>query len=194
MFGTNSLAIRAVPGIGTGRPVTAPHAIARAPAPVTDTVIDRSDAGARTRLAVSRWRIVWRVQPDGRTVIEVCDETGELTGLIVGTRLPIVSADAGWRGVTRGGDGGRRCWALAIGHAPAGVGRPAVTFTRGRAGSRRARRATVRPDIMGGLWVAAVLGRYTTVRCQLTTPVPARLTSAPCACPLASVTAWHTRW
>jgi hypothetical protein len=53
MFGTNSLAIRAVPGIGTGRPMTAPHAIARAPAPVTDTVIQRSDAGARTRLAVS---------------------------------------------------------------------------------------------------------------------------------------------
>jgi hypothetical protein len=194
MFETNSLATRAVPGIGTEWPMTAPHAIARTPSPVTDTVIDRADADVRMRLAVSGWRIVWRLQPDGRTVVEVCDETWELTGLIAGTRLPILSADAGWRGVTRRGGGGRRCWALAIGHAPAGVGRPAITFTRGQPGSRRARRMTVRPDTMGGLWVAAVLGRYTTVRCQLTTPVPARLISAPCACLLASVTAWPARW
>lgn len=193
MFETNSLAIQAVPSIGTGRPMTAPHAIARTLAPVTDTVTDRADADVRIRLAVSGWRIVWRLQPDGRTVVEVCDDTGKLTGLIAGTRLPILSADAGWRGVSRNGSGGRRCWALAIGHAPTGVGRPVITFTRGWPGSRRARRMTVRPDTMGGLWVAAVLGRYTTVRCQLTTPVPARLISAPCACPLASVT-WPARW
>ena len=95
-----------------------------------------------------------------------------LTGLVVGTRLPIVSADAGWRGVTRGAGGARRWWALAIGHVPAGAGPPAVTFTRGRPGSRHARRTTVRPAPMGGLWVAAVFGRYTTVRCQLTSLGP----------------------
>jgi len=81
-----------------------------------------------------------------------------------------VSADAGWRGVTRGAGGARRWWALAIGHVPAGAGPPAVTFTRGRPGSRHGRRTTVRPASMGGLWVAAVFGRYTMVRCQLTSP------------------------
>jgi hypothetical protein len=92
-----------------------------------------------------------------------------LTGLVVGTRLPIVSADAAWRGIARGAGGARRWWALAIGHVPAGAGRPAVTFTRGRPGSRHSRRTTVRPAPMGGLWVAAAFGRYTMVRCQLTT-------------------------
>ena len=40
---------------------------------------------------------------------------------------------------------------------------------RGRPGSRYARRTTVRPAPVGGLWAAAVFGRYTMVRCQLTT-------------------------
>jgi hypothetical protein len=119
--------------------MTAPHAIARAPAPVTDTVLDRADAGVRMRLAVSGWRIVWRRQPDGRTVIEVRDETGDLTGLIAGTRLPILSADAGWRGVTRGGGGGRRCWALAIGQRPREpAGPPSPSRAGGRAAAARA--------------------------------------------------------
>jgi hypothetical protein len=121
------------------------------------------------RLAVNGWCIRRHVQPDGRMVIEVSDETGVLTGLVVGTRLPIVSADAGWRGIARGAGGARLWWALAIGHVPAGAGQPAVTFTRGRPGSRHARRTTVRPAPVGGLWVAAVFGRYTMVRCQLTT-------------------------
>ena len=140
----------------------------RYPSPMSGTVVSRGGSGSCVRLAVNGWCIRRHVQPDGRTVIEVSDETGVLTGLVVGTRLPIVSADAGWRGIARGAGGARRWWALAIGHVPAGAGRPAVTFTRGRPGSRHARRATVRPVPVGGLWVAAVFGRYTTVRCQLT--------------------------
>ena len=154
----------------------------------------RAGSEVSVRLGVSGWRIRWRPQPDGRTVIEVCDETGVLTGLAVGTRLPIVSADAGWRGKARGADGAQRRWALAIGHVPAGSGRPAVTFTRGMPGSRRARRTTVRPATMGGLWVAAVTGRYTRVCCQLTSPEPLHLTAAaPLACRLAPVTGRHDR-
>ena len=172
----------------------APVATAYVPGLVTGTAAGRAGPEVCVRLAVSGWRIRWRLQPDGRTVIEVCDETGVLTGLVVGTRLPIVSADAGWRGKARSADGAKWWWALAIGHAPAGTGRPAVTFTRGMLGSRRARRATVRPATMGGLWVAAVPGRYTTVCCQLTSPGPTHLTAAQLACPLAPVPGRRARW
>lgn len=163
---------------------------------MTVTVVGQAGSEVCVRLSVSGWRIRWRLQPDGRTVIEICDETGVLTGLVVGTRLPIVSADAGWRGQARGADGAEGWWALAIGHALAGTGRPAVTFTRGRpGGGRRACRTTVRPATMGGLWVAAVTGRYTTVCCQLTSPEPAHLTTAAqLACRLAPVTGRHARW
>jgi hypothetical protein len=141
----------------------------RYPSPMSGTVVSRGGSGSCVRLAVNGWCIRRYVQPDGRTVIDVSDETGVLTGLVVGTRLPIVSADAAWRGIACGAGGARRWWALAIGHVPAGAGRPAVTFTPGRPGSRHARRTTVRPAPTGGFWVAAVFGRYTMVRCQLAT-------------------------
>jgi hypothetical protein len=32
------------------------------------------------RLPVSSWQIRWRLQPDGRTVLEVTDQAGNLTG------------------------------------------------------------------------------------------------------------------
>ena len=169
--------------------MTAPDAVAYGPGPMTGTVVGRPGSEICVRLAVSGWRIRWRLQSDGRTVIEVCDETGVLTGLVVGTRLPIVSADADWRGKARDADGAKWWWALAIGHTLAGTGRPAVTFTRGMPGSRT-RRTTVRPVTTGGLWVAAVTGRYTTVCCQLTSLEPAHLTAAAdLACRLAPVTA-----
>ena len=132
-----------------GQPVTAPDAVAYGPGPMNGTVVSLAGSEVWVQLAVIGWRICWRLQPDGRTVIEVCDETGVLTGLVVGTRLPIVSADAGWRGKARGADGAKWWWALAIGHALAGTGQPAVTFTRGMPGSRRARPTIVRPGHHG---------------------------------------------
>jgi hypothetical protein len=88
---------------------------------------------------------------------------------VVSSRLPILSADAGWCGAAREPGGGSRWWALAIGHVPADQGRPSVTFTRGLPGTRR---AAARPDAVDGLWVtvdglwvAAAAGRYTAVRC-----------------------------
>ena len=175
--------------------MTAPDAIAYGRGAVTGTVVGRVGSEVCVRLAVSGWRIRWRLQPDGRTVVEVCDETGVLTGLVVGTRLPIVSADAGWRGKACGADGAKWWWALAIGHALSGTGPAAVTFTRGMPGSRRARCTTVLPALIGGLWVATVTGRYTTVCCQLTSPEPAHVTAAAqLACRLAPVTARHARW
>jgi hypothetical protein len=53
------------------------------------------------RLPVSDWQIRWRQQPDGRTVLEVTDQAGNLTGLVASTRLLIVSVDGAWRGTRR---------------------------------------------------------------------------------------------
>jgi hypothetical protein len=112
------------------------------------------------RLPVSDWQIRWRRQPDSRTVLEVTDQAGNLTGLVASTRLPIVSVDGAWRGTRRSADGTRQRWALAIGHALAADGPLTVTFTR------RGRRTTIHPATVDGLWAAAVTGHYTTARCH----------------------------
>ena len=107
------------------------------------------------RLPVSDWQIRWRLQPDGRTVLEVTDQAGNLTGLVASTRLPIISVDGAWRGTRRSADGSRQRWALAIGHAYPPDGPLTVTFTR------RGRRTIIHPATVDGLWVAAVTGPYT---------------------------------
>jgi hypothetical protein len=112
------------------------------------------------RLPASDWQIRWRRQPDGRTVLEVTDQAGNLTGLVASTRLPITSVDGAWRGTRRTADGSRQRWALAIGHACTPDGALTVTFTR------RARRTTIHPATVDGLWVAAVTGHYTAARCH----------------------------
>jgi hypothetical protein len=112
------------------------------------------------RLPVSDWQIQWRLQPDGRTVLEVTDQAGNLTGLVASTRLPIVSVDGAWRGTRRSADGTWQRWALAIGHACTPDGPLTVTFTR------RAHRTTIHPATVDGLWVAAVTGHYTAARCH----------------------------
>jgi len=120
------------------------------------------------RLPVSDWQIRWRLQPDGRTVLEVTDQAGDLTGLVASTRLPIVSVDGAWRGARRGADGSRQRWALAIGHANVPDRPLTVTFTR------RARRTTIHPATVDGLWVAAVTGHYTAARCHTPAAASAR--------------------
>jgi hypothetical protein len=114
------------------------------------------------------WQIRWRLQPDGRTVLEVTDQAGNLTGLVASTRLPIVSVDGAWRGTRRSADGTRQRWALAIGHACTPDGPLTVTFTR------RARRTTIHPATVDGLWVAAVTGHYTAARCHTPAAASAR--------------------
>jgi hypothetical protein len=112
------------------------------------------------RLPVSGWQIRWRRQPDGRTVLEVTDQAGNLTGLAASTRLPIVSVDGAWRGTRRSADGSRQQWALAIGHADTTDGPLTVTFTS------RARRTTIHPATVDGLWAAAITGHYTAASCH----------------------------
>ncbi len=80
-----------------------------------------------------------------------------------------MSVDGAWRGTRvtrRGADGTRQRWALAIGHAPDGP--LTVTFTR------RARRTTIHPATVDGLWVAAVTGHYTAARCHTPAAASAR--------------------
>jgi hypothetical protein len=123
-----------------------------------------SAATARPRISVrlpaSDWQIQWRRQPDGRTILEVTDQAGNLTGLAASTRLPIVSVDGAWRGTRRSADGSRQQWALAIGHASTPDGALTVTFTS------RARRTTIHPATVDGLWAAAITGHYTTAHCH----------------------------
>jgi hypothetical protein len=126
-------------------------------------LLDESASPHGTPLPLSGWRLRRRVQPNGRAVIEIADETDDLIGLITSTDLPILSVDAAWRGRARLADGARQWWALAIGHAPATDDEPAVTFTR-RLGARgNARRTVVRPSRLQGLWIAAAPGVHTTV-------------------------------
>lgn len=129
----------------------------------------RAGPGMGVRLA-GGWQVTVRLQPDGRTVEAACDETGSLAGLVVSPHLRIVSTGRGWRGITRDASGATLWRALAVGHFPAGHSQPAVTFTHRLRGAR----ATVQPGTAGGLWmaadglwVAAITGRCTAVRCSV---------------------------
>jgi hypothetical protein len=122
------------------------------------------------RLPTGGWQVRFRVQPDGRTVVEVTDPGGSLAGLVASIRLPFLWIDAGWAGCAHGPGGGGQWWALAIGHVPAGTGQPTVTFT---CRTRRRRRGPMAqpPEAVGGLWVVhdglwvtATTGHYTHVR------------------------------
>jgi hypothetical protein len=139
---------------------------------VTNTWLALTPARApvRVRLPAGGWQVGFRAQLDGRTVVEVTDPGGSLAGLVASTRLPVLSIDAGWSGCAHGLAGVRQWWALAIGHAPAGAGQPAVTFTR-RARRARCGRMALPPEAVDGLWlahdglwVAAATGHYTHVR------------------------------
>ena len=121
----------------------------------------------RVRLPVGGWQVGFRIQPDGRTVIEVTDQDETLAGLVTSTRLPITSIDASWSGLTRDPAGGRHWWALAIGHVPVDASQPTVTFTR----RTRHRPGAASPDAVDGLWfahdglwVAAATGHHTLAR------------------------------
>jgi hypothetical protein len=146
---------------------------ARTLPPVTRRIpaTDHFGPPIRVRLPVGGWQVGFRVQRDGRTVVEVTDTDGTLAGLVASSRLPILSIDASWRGCTHDPAGDRRWWALAIGHVPAEAGQPSVTFTRG-GGIWHARRpsAALPRAVEGlwiardGLWIAAVAGHYSLVR------------------------------
>jgi hypothetical protein len=118
-----------------------------------------------TVLPLSGWRLRQRLQRNGRAAIEISDDTGDLVGVITSTNLPMLTVDGAWRGVAHLGDGSRRWWALAIGHATASDDDPAVTFTRRLGPHRNPVRSVVRPAQLRGLWIAAMPGLHTAVIC-----------------------------
>jgi hypothetical protein len=142
--------------------------------PVTSPIPAPGDFGPpiRVRLPAGGWQVGFRVQRDGRTVVEVTDADGALAGLVASSRLPILSIDGSWRGCTRDPSGARRWWALAIGHVPDGAGQPSVTFARRGSGTPHGRRlsAALPRAVEGlwvardGLWIAAAAGYYSLVR------------------------------
>jgi hypothetical protein len=122
------------------------------------------------RVPAGGWTVgVW-VGPDGHTVADVTSPSGTLAYLTSSsTRQAGLSIDAGWAGCGAGPDGKRQWWALAIGHAAAGLSQ-VVSFGR-RASGRRIERMTLPSEapsglwmVHDGLWIAAAIGRYTHVR------------------------------
>ena len=142
------------------------HAITPNRSALSEALLDASASPADTPLPLSGWRLRHRIQANGRAVIEVEDETGDLVGLITSTTLPMLSVDAAWRGRARLADGTHRWWALAVGHASATDDDPVVTFTRRLRPHGTPRRTVVRPSRLHGLWIAAVPGLHTTVSCR----------------------------
>lgn len=140
------------------------HAISAATPATSGTLLD---VAHDTVLPFDGWQLRHRVQPNGRAVIEISDDTGDMVGLISSTSLSILSVDAAWRAMGYDADGTRRWWALAIGHAsPDDDDEPVVTFTRRATHRLSARRAVIRPRRTQGLWIAAAPGLYTAVSCR----------------------------
>lgn len=126
----------------------------------------------QVRLPAGGWQVGFRAQPGGRTVVEVTDPGGSLVAHLTSAGAPVLSIHAGWAGATRGPDGSRTWWALAIGRVPADAGQPAVTFTRSAGRSHSDRKALPAAVdglwvVHDGLWIAAAAGRYHDVRLRV---------------------------
>jgi hypothetical protein len=122
-----------------------------------------------TRLPVGGWQVGFWTDTDGRTLIDVADPSGALAYRVASARRAAPSIDAGWAGCTADLDGHSQCWALAIGHAPAGPGHVVSFACRTPAAPRD--RMTLPPQALSGLWIvhnglwaAAATGCYTHIR------------------------------
>jgi hypothetical protein len=121
------------------------------------------------RLPACGWQVGFWVDADGRTLVDVADSWGARAYRTAGARRAAPSIDAGWTGSAPTPAGDAECWALAIGHAPAGHGH-VVSFIRS-ADEAHLSQLTLPPEALSGfwmsdsgVWVAAAVGRYTHVR------------------------------
>jgi hypothetical protein len=121
-----------------------------------------------TRLP-GEWQVGSWTGADGHARIDVTDPLGGLVYRAASTWRSAISVNAGWAGCCIGPYGEQQRWALAIGHAPSGLGH-AVSFAEAVPGTRL-HRMTLPPEaptgfwlIHDGLWVAAAVGCYTHVR------------------------------
>jgi hypothetical protein len=121
------------------------------------------------RLPAGGWQVGFWVDAHGRKQLDVADSLGSLAYRLAGTRRAAPSVDAGWSRSVRSPDRDDQDWALAVGHAPAGLGH-VVSFVRMTCETGRDR-VTLPPGALSGfwladdgLWVAAAAGTYTHVR------------------------------
>jgi hypothetical protein len=128
-------------------------------------VIDKTPRLARLRPGSSTtgglpggWLLRHYVGSNGRSVFEIFDAHHDLVGLTANTGHRQNSVDAAWRGHRNDVGVGRRWWALAMGHVDVDA-RPSVTFV-GRLPHGCARRTTITPTVVDGLWIAVVFGRH----------------------------------
>lgn len=122
-----------------------------------------------TRLPLGGWQVGFWADDDGRALIDVADSEGTLAYRVAAARRAAPSIDAGWAGCTHTLDGGRQCWALAVGRAPTGRGH-VVSFAHHAPVAGRDRMTLPSEAQCGfwvthdGLWAAAATGCYTQVR------------------------------
>jgi hypothetical protein len=122
-----------------------------------------------TRLPVSGWQVRFWTDIDGCPLIDVVGPEDTLACRLAGIPHAAPSIDAGWTQCSpdQGADG--QCWALAVGHAPAGRGH-IVSFAPRTPVAVRER--MVLPSqapsgfwvVHNGLWAAAATGCYTHAR------------------------------
>ena len=121
------------------------------------------------RLPAGGWQVGFWVDNHGRRLVDVADSLGSLAYRLASARRAAPSVDAGWSGSVLSPDGDDQGWALAVGHAPTGLGH-VVSFVRMTSETGRDQ-VTLPPGAMSGfwlahdgVWVAAATGSYTHVR------------------------------
>jgi hypothetical protein len=134
--------------------------------------VTRAGPALWTRLPAGRWQVRFWEDTDGQALLDVAAPEGTLASRLTGALGAPPSIEACWAGCDASGPGPHdedRCWALAIGHVPAGRGH-VVSFAPMASGARRGRIVMPFESPSGlwvthrGLWVAAAIGCYTHVR------------------------------
>ena len=123
------------------------------------------------RLPVGGWQVGFWIDGRGRTHTDVADPLDTLVYRGASARPTVPSIDAGWTGWGSGPGGETRCWALAIGHVPVGLGH-SVSFVSAAGLSPVGQdQGALLPDgwtglrvTEDGLWVATAAGAPAHVR------------------------------
>jgi hypothetical protein len=98
------------------------NSMTRCAAPPNDPTLSgillhETQFGDGSTLPIAGWSLHQRMQPNGRAVIEIKDDTGELVELITSTSVQMLTVDGAWRGWRRYPADGTRRW-LGIGSRP----------------------------------------------------------------------------
>lgn len=139
------------------------------PASTARPTVTRTGPALWARLPSSCWQVRFWADTDGRSLVDVAGPEGTLACRITSARQAAPSIDAGWSHCAPGSGHSSQCWALAVGHVPAGLSH-VVSFAR-RTPTAPRDRMTLPPQapsglwtVHDGLWVATATGCYTHVR------------------------------